>query len=222
MNNASPWAYSHLKAFDTCPLQFYHMKVKRTYVEPETESMRYGNAFHKAAENYIGKGAPLPTGFMFAKPSLDALNNQKGEKLCEYKMGLTSELKPCGFFDDDVWYRGVVDLCILDDNQAKVVDYKTGKSARYADTGQLELMALATFSHFPDVEHVKGALLFVLAKALIPDRYSRSDVPKLWEKWLTKHAQYEKAFKHDVWNPRPSGLCRQYCAVLECAHNGRR
>ena len=25
----------------------------------------------------------------------------------------------------------------------------------------------------------------------------------------------------DVWNPRPSGLCKKHCVVLECPHNGR-
>ena len=57
-------------------------------------------------------------------------------------------------YADNVWWRGIADLVILDaDNHiAWVVDYKTGKSARYADKGQLELMALATFKHFPVVK----------------------------------------------------------------------
>ena len=198
------------------------MKVACTYEEPETEAMRYGNKFHKAAEDYVGSGKELPKEFEFARNTLDRLAASEGEKLPEYKMGLTKDLEPCGFFDDNVWYRGIADLTILNPPMAKVLDYKTGRSARYADKGQLELMALATFAHFPETEKVKAGLIFVVADAFIKDAYDRDDIPHLWEKWLTKHARMEKAFEHDVWNAHPSGLCKAHCPVLECVHNGRR
>lgn len=217
------WSYSRLKAFEQCPFQFLHTKVLRTYEQPETEAMRYGNEFHKAAEDYIATDKPLPGRFMYAKDVLDALNRFGGEKLCEYKMGMTADLEPCDFFAEDVWYRGIADLTVLhyDHNLARSIDYKTGKNAKYADEGQLELMALCTFAHFPEMDKVKAALLFVVANTFIPRTYTRYDIPALWEKWLTKHAVMEEAFKNDVWNPRPSGLCKRHCDVLECAHNGR-
>ena len=89
--------------------------------------------------------------FDYALAALDKIKGMKGEKLCELKMGLTENLKACGFFDKDVWFRGVADLIVLDKETcvAKVIDYKTGKSAKYADKGQLELMALAVFKHYP-------------------------------------------------------------------------
>ena len=110
---------------------------------------------------------------------------------------------------------------ILDDDLAWVVDYKTGKSAKYADKGQLELMALATFKHFPEVEEVRAGLLFVVSKNLVRDTYLRDNESILWEKWLTNYGKLETAEANDVWNPRPSGLCKRHCAVIECAHNGR-
>jgi hypothetical protein len=217
------WSYSRLKAFETCPLQFYHMKVLRTYEEPETEAIRYGNEFHKAAEDYIATDTPLPKQFLFAQDVLDALNQYTGDKLCELKMGLTADLEPCDFFADDIWFRAIADLTVVNNelSLARSVDYKTGKSARYADTGQLELMALSTFAYFPEIDEVKAALLFVIANAFISKKYHRDDVPELWEKWLAKHAVMEAAFENDVWNPRPSGLCKRHCDVLECHHNGR-
>ena len=152
---------------------------------------------------------------------MDNLNAKQGRKLCEEKLGLTADLEPCGFFDDDVWFRGIVDLVILDDDVAWVVDYKTGKSAKYADKGQLELMALTVFAHFPNVQTVKAALLFVVCTAIVKDTYSRSDISRLWAKWLGTYAKMQNAADNDVWNPKPSGLCRRHCAVLECIHNGR-
>ena len=216
-----PWSFSKIKAFEHCPKQFYHMKIVRDYVESETEAMLYGTAFHTAAEEYIRDNKPMPLQFGYAVAALDRLRAKQGNKLCEYKLGLTKDLEPCGFSDEDVWFRGIADLIILDEDVAWIVDYKTGKSARYADKGQLELMALVVFKHFPQVETVKAGLLFVVSKNLIKDVYTKEQVPALWEKWLADYSKMEQAFKNDVWNPKPSGLCRRHCAVVECAHNGR-
>ena len=216
-----PWSFSKIKAFEQCPKQFYHMKIAKEYKDKETEAMLYGTLFHTAAEEYVRDDVPLPKKFAFASKALENLKSRSGEKLCEYKLGLTENLDPCGFFDSDVWFRGIADLIIIDGTTAWVVDYKTGKSARYADKGQLELMALATFKHFPKIKVVKGGLLFVVAKTLVKDSYDVSIAPILWNKWLADYATMEKALETNTWNPRPSGLCHRHCAVLECAHNGR-
>jgi predicted signal transduction protein with EAL and GGDEF domain len=57
----------------------------------------------------------------------------------------------------------VADLLIInkDKGEGRVIDYKTGKSAKYADTKQLALMAACVFAHFPEVKVVKTGLLFV-------------------------------------------------------------
>ena len=217
----TPWSFSKIKAFEQCPKQFYHMRIVKDYIESETEAMLYGTAFHTAAEEYIRDNEPMPPQFGYAVGALDRLRAKPGNKLCEYKLGLTRDLEPCGFSDEGGWFRGIADLIILNENVAWVVDYKTGKSARYADKGQLELMALVIFKHFPQVETVKAGLLFVVSKDLIKDIYTKEQVPALWEKWLADYSKLEQAFKNDMWNPKPSGLCRRHCAVTECAHNGR-
>ncbi len=218
--SVSPWSFSKIKAFEQCPKQFYHMKIAKDYIEKETEAMLYGTLFHEAAENFVKDDTPIPEKFKYAESALTNLKNKPGKKLCEYKLGLTEDLEPCGFFDENVWFRGIADLIILDGDTAWVVDYKTGKSARYADKGQLELMALATFKHFPEIKKVKAGLLFVIAKALIKDSYDSTAAPIMWKKWLADYARMEKALETDTWNARPSGLCRQHCAVLDCPHNG--
>lgn len=221
MNRA--WSFSRLKAFEQCPKKFYHLKVVKDYSEPETEAMTYGTEFHEAAEFYVRDGAPLPAHFEFAKELLDSLNNIEGEKLCEYEMGLTENLTPCGFKADDVWFRGIADLLILnrDKKRAFVVDYKTGRNAKYADRGQLELMALCVFKHFPEIEEVRAGLLFVITGDLIKETYTIKDEPKLWRKWLANYTGMEKAYERDVWNARPTGLCKRHCVVTQCPHNGR-
>lgn len=217
-----PWSFSSIKAFDQCPKKYYHLKVVKDYKEPLTDAITYGSEFHKAAELYIKEGIPLPPHFNYAKGALDNLNQLPGDKLCEYEMGLTENLDPCGFKDEQVWWRGIADLIILDreKGEARVLDYKTGKSAKYADTGQLELMALAIFKHFPEVKKVKAGLLFVVAKQFVKDNYNIDAAPTMWQKWLRDHDRMRFAYQTNVWNPRPSGLCKKHCVVVECPHNG--
>ena len=169
MNKAAPWSFSKLKAFETCPKQFYHEKVLKEYPFVQTDAIIYGNEFHKACENYIGDEEPLPEKFMYVKDALDTLNGKRGIKLCEKKLGITADLEPCDFYDRRVWFRGIADLLIVDvvGNMAWVVDYKTGKSAKYADKGQLELMALSVFSYMPKIDTINAGLLFVSSKVRI-------------------------------------------------------
>jgi len=217
------WSYSSLSLFQQCPKKYYHLRVAKDHKEPETDALMYGKQLHEAAEFYIGKDTPLPPQFAFIKGSLDLLKTlgEGGEFLCEYRMGLTRNLKPCDFFDKDVWWRGVADLVIIKGDKAYMVDYKTGKSSRYADTKQLEILSLALFKHKPNIKLVKGGLLFLVASDFVKVDYEGSQQSEPWVKWLNETKQLEAAYENDVWNPKPNFSCKQYCAVVNCLHNGK-
>ena len=218
------WSYSSLKLFEQCPRKYYHLRVAKDFKEDDNaEHLMYGKRFHEAAEHYIRDGTPLPEYFAFVKNALDNLNQIPGEKLCEYPMGITEDLQPCAFDAPNVWFRGIADLLILnrETGEARVVDYKTGKSAKYADPDQLELMSLCVFKHFPEIKRVKSGLLFVIANSLVKSKCDATQENVLWEKWTNRHQRLKIAMDNDVWNPRPSGLCRKHCVVTSCPHNGR-
>ena len=71
-------------------------------------------------------------------------------------MGLKKDFTPCKFNDPEVWARGIVDLLVINGDKARIIDYKTSKSSQYADTKQLELLALLTFKHFPEIKTITG------------------------------------------------------------------
>ena len=215
------WSYSSINLFKQCPHKYYRLRVVKDIVEPPAEHLNYGLEVHKAAEDYIGKGTPIPEKYIFIKEHLDKLNLIKGEKLCEYKMGLTSNLEPCGFFDKDVWWRGVADLIIINGDRAYVIDYKTGKSAKYADTKQLELLSCALFKHFPEVKKVKGGLLFVVANDLVKENFEVDNEGVYWTKWLEDTQRLEAAIQNNVWNKKPNFSCRSWCSITDCEHNGK-
>lgn len=215
------WSYSSLSLFKQCPRKYYRLRVLKDIKEEEAEHLIYGNAVHKAAEEYGRDGVPIPPKFLYIKQYVDTLIDSPGDKYYEHKMGLTRELEPCEFLAGHVWWRGIADFLAVDGKEAVLVDYKTGKSARYADTAQLELLALAIFAHFPHVEIVRAGLLFVVSKEFIEVELNRAHQHELWKKWIKDTDRLDGCFEHNTWNPSPNFTCRNHCPVLDCEHNGR-
>jgi hypothetical protein len=215
------WSYSSLDLYKQCPHKYYRLRIKKDIVEPPTEHLSYGLEVHKAAEEYIRDGKEIPEKYAFIKEPLDMLNAIEGEKHCELRLGLTKGLEPCEFFAKDVWWRGIADLIILQGDKAYVVDYKTGKSAKYADPKQLELLSLALFKHFPQVKKVKGGLLFVVANEFVKADYEQEKEGLYWTRWIEDTNRLEKSIELDVWNPKPNFSCSKWCAVKDCVHNGK-
>ena len=190
------WSYSSISQFKQCPKKYYHIKVLKDIKETETEAILYGKRVHKSAEDYVRDGKEIEEDFSYIKPSIDSiLNNFKGKTHPELRLGLTENLEPCGFFDDDVWYRCVIDLLIIDPDgkRAVIIDYKTGKS-KYADTAQLELMSLAVFKNYPEVETIKAGLLFFANNVLIKENYSLDKESELWLMWIEEVNKIKKNF----------------------------
>jgi len=112
-------------------------------------------------------------------------------------------------------------LIVLGDDKAYLIDYKTGKSSKYADVKQLEILSLAIFKHFPKIKKVKAGLLFVISKDFIKANYKAEDQEENWSYWFDNTNNLEDSFKSDTWNAKPNFTCKNYCAVLSCPHNGR-
>ena len=215
------WSYSSISLFQQCPRKYYRLRVAKDIVEPPQQHLIYGTDVHKAAEDYVCKGIDLPAKYSAFKNMLDTLKKIPGEKHCEYEMGLTKDLEPCAFKAPDVWFRGIADLLVIDGDSAHIIDYKTGKSSQYADTKQIELLALLTFKHFRQVKTIKAGLVFLVATDLVKAKFEESVQQSAWQRWMPEIQRLESAFQTNVWNPKPNFTCRKFCAVVDCEHNGR-
>ena len=218
------WSYSSINTFKQCPKKYYHLKVAKDVKDVSSSAMYYGNEVHRVAEHYVKKGTPIPTKFKFIKKTLDSLNNIQGEKHCEIRMALAKEdgeYVPTTFFADNVWWRGIADLLIVDDDKAYLVDYKTGKSAKYADTKQLDLLAGATFTHYPEIKSIKSALAYVVSNEFVQKKHT-SDMRKSYLTVFDDELErLDSAEENEVWNAIDGPLCA-YCPVTKCEHNRRR
>jgi hypothetical protein len=217
------WSYSSLKLFEQCPKRYYEEKVIKSIPFTQNEAALYGEQLHKAAEEYIRDGVPIDPRFDFIKPYLDKLNAIEGVKFCELKLGVKrsdGRLVACDFFDSEVWFRGVADLVIIDGDKAWIVDYKSGKSAKYADVRQLALMAAALFLKYPEVKKIKTSLLFVVSKEFVKEDFQKDYGLSIFSELNGLLTARDKAYETDVWNPRPNNLCRKWCPVKTCPHCG--
>lgn len=214
------WSFSSLKTFQQCPKKYYHTKIAKDVVEPDTTATLYGKTAHTVAEEYIRDGKPIPPQFEYMQSTLDALKKIEGEKLCEVKLGLTKDLKACEFSAPDVWWHGIADLVVLNEGKglAHSADYKTSKSARYADTKQLDLVAAGIFAKFPKINRVKSALIFTVSKEFVRAEHHREMMTKYLEKPTKDVARIEAALENGVWNPSSGPLCK-FCAVKQCEYN---
>jgi hypothetical protein len=212
-------SHSSIKDFQGCARRYHQVKILKRFKSQPTEATMYGNLVHEVFEKYLMEDAPLPDHLSKHQPVLAKIKAMPGYRYCELKLGMRQDFTPCGFFDKDVWFRGIPDLLIMNGSTAWVVDWKTGKSSRYADTSQLELMAAMTMVHFPEVQKVKAMLFFIVPNDVILSMYKREKLPDILSKWAGHAFVIEEHLKNDVWNASPSGLCR-FCPVSpdSCEH----
>jgi hypothetical protein len=213
-------SYSALKQFQTCSRQYEAVRVLKLYTSQETEATIWGKEVHKQAEEFVRDGKEFDVDFP-GQDIVRALAGLSGEKHCELELAVNGLLEPVSFDDPNAIIRGIADLVIVKDDECRVCDYKAG-SDKYPDTAQLELMALLVFAKFPKVQKSHGALLFLKTGTIVQKITKREDSTRIWSEWFGRIQQIETAHETGVWNAKHSGLCRQYCPVLSCEHNGRR
>jgi len=214
------WSFSALDTFKTCPRQYEAKYVSKSVQEEKSEQMLWGERVHKAFELRQLDGTPLPAGLEQHEDYMQKLEALPGIHNVEQKIALNLKREPCNFFAPDVWFRGIIDyIKVSNDSGAYVVDYKTGKPHQKMD--QLSLFALHTFALYPDTDLVHVRFYWTKTASETRWVYRREDIPSMWAKFIPDLRQYAQAFKTDTWQPRQSGLCKQWCPVLDCEFNGK-
>jgi hypothetical protein len=240
-----PASHSSMDAYSTCPKQFYEVRIAKKWPQQESPEMKWGNDVHKALENNIKYKRPLPAAMAMYQWGLDLLANVKPDTKvnAELDVAVTRDLMPTGFWDNDCYLRGKIDVLAINGEQTAAVnlDWKTGKTK--PNSKQLLLSTLMCFGKYPHLEKVKTGFVWLPeadpAKRLTQKLYSRvgdqkllsqddkgkmivNSFDELWEPFHEKVSEMEWSLQHDTWPANPSGLCKQWCPVLTCPHNGKR
>jgi hypothetical protein len=122
--NVLPVSFSSIDAYETCAKQFYELRVLKRWKQEESEPMAWGNAVHKALENNIKFGRPLPTNMAAYQWGLDAVGARAPESVisAELDVAMTEWRQPTGFWDADAWARGKIDVFIHDASATKALN----------------------------------------------------------------------------------------------------
>lgn len=206
-----PWSYSNLEKYESCPRQFYEVKVARSVVEPPTVHTEWGKSVHSAFEESVKSGVPLPPAMSQWQPLAYKLVRLPGEKLTEWKVALDKSYKPVGW--NEAWTRGVIDLAVIGRTSAAVLDYKTGKR-KFSE--QLNLYASYILALYPNVETVHTAFVWLKDKRIDRGKVDREYLPVVRAAFLERASRLEAAYERNEWPERPSGLCNGWCPVKTC------
>lgn len=166
MNIALSW--SRVAVFRECPYKFKEKFITKTYPDDSNNpAFAKGKEVHSQLENYVKakkKGIEKPVGLIAGNglPIVDAIMAQPGICFPELQLAVKADWSKVDWFGKDIMYRAIVDLLHINNNQALIADYKTGKAAPYTDNrGQLHLSAAFVFELYPEVETITSALLFL-------------------------------------------------------------
>lgn len=221
-----PWSPSAYDDFVNCPRSFYGKRVAKKFPYVETEQQKYGNYVHKSfencqqgvIENSVAKLGPLPADLEAHRAFMQRIWDKPGQHFCEWKGGFDKRAQPCAFFADDVWCRLVIDYIKVDEETRSgyLVDYKTGKP--HQKFKQLYLYCIYVFEMFPYVDLINAQFYWTQTRDVTKKVIGRSEIPALWALFVPDLKQYVEAFRTDIWQERPSGLCNGYCPDTECQH----
>ena len=215
-----PWSPSAIETFKNCPEQYHHRYVLKD-LPPQEQSVEqvYGERVHEVfADRQRPKRVRLPPDLAIHEPFMQELAAQPGWAYIEHKAALAKNLETCEWGDKNVWCRMIIDYLRADakERHACIVDYKTGKP--HKKFNQLVIYALWAFQEFGYIDTIKVMFYWTKDRTTTDKTWSRDDVPALWGELVGDLRQYKEAFRSNVWQMRPSGLCNGWCPVIGCKY----
>ena len=208
-------SYSSIKLYENCPLRYYKQRITKEVVDQGGEASKHGERIHKLLEDRL-KGADLPDEICHYEPlckSIEAIS-KGGELHIEKELVLNENLQPTGWWEPDAWLRSKLDILVLKDTHAVVMDWKTGK--RYPDMFQMAMFAAQVFKHFPNVDRVTTSLVWLKTLSMDTEHYSRDKSNELWSDIMGRIRRIYDSVEYDNWPAKPSGLCRFCPARNNC------
>lgn len=212
-------SFSATKKFLQCPRIFYEDRVLRKFPFVKGAAAIRGDEIHLALANFIGKSIVIPEQYReLLEGVARAAKAKPGKKLVEYKVGVRKDFSPCGFFDEGVYTRCIIDYVNIspDGETVTVIDWKTGKDG-YPDVDQLRDNAVVLFAHYPKAQVVKGLLAFLDHDTNAPAEFHRDYLSDYQDQVMEICSEIDLALVNKDFPYQPGPLC-PWCPKTDCKH----
>ena len=211
------WSYSFLSDYQICPYRVQSKYITKDAKHEDTEAIRWGNTCHAALDKAISAGSPLEGEVGRYAPWASAFTGQPVET--EVRLGVREDGTPCGFYDEDCYGHGKVDVVLTPgDSTIRIFDWKTGKVRE--DDFELRVNAVFAQARNPEVRHIWGWYVWLGqgAAGKLGVRHDLSDVERTWaEIDSMMHTIRANAAIHH-WPKREGPMCK-FCPVKQCEYN---
>jgi hypothetical protein len=224
------WSYSKLKNYETCPKRHLEIDILKSVKEEEGDGLAEGNRVHDVLAKAV-MGAPLPEDDACYQKWVDkaraGIGNPNVEVRVEQELAFSEYFLAAPWFkkrptDLEPWFRGKIDVLKIvktpEGWAALVLDWKTGKIVE--DSVQLALFAQCVFIHYPMVEKIRTEFVWLKDDCTTREDFNRQEMPELWAELNPRLKHLIHASQTGEYPPKPGGLCKRYCPVATCAHNG--
>ncbi len=236
MGKAIALSWTRLEAFEQCPRKFQGSYITKEFPKPDfdAEHFRKGRAVHKVIENRIKYGTPIPYPVTDDKGGewyVDLTHLDKflsvvdkatdDEKHVERNIALDAQNRVVDWFNRGTAWRCAFDLCVVINETAIIIDWKTGKVKQASD--QLKLFAAFAFTVFPEVQRVVTAYIWCENQEAKPtiQTYDRAQHENLWLEFGDRGELIQMANESGNWPAKKNPFCK-WCDALpsQCEFKG--
>ena len=211
-------SFSSTSVYETCGYQYQQVNLLKNFQVEDHPTAIFGGERHKDLEVALQSDTDIEGEHAYYNNFLERIRQWDGFKIPEMRLAIDRAWQPCGFFDHKVWYSGIVDVTVINGDQATVVDYKCGKHR--LKPRQANDSALLLFLHFPELQDIHFEFWWTEAGAP-PDVFDFNrtrDADTMIKTMTAIPEQIELSAETKDWPTNPSGLCRGYCPVVSCKH----
>lgn len=207
---------SAIQDYESCPAKYAARRFYYTTPYQQNEFTIWGNRVHTAGELFLkGINPNDPEALKPVEPYATAMLRSGHRIEPELEIALNRNFKPTQWFSKETWIRCKIDVVITKQKTtAALFDWKTGKIKE--DEDQLRLSAAMLSKIRPQYENFEGKYIWLKHKQPTSIKpLAKNDISEVWADFLPRIARMEEAWKHELFDPRPSGLC-PWCAVDNC------
>ncbi len=179
------WSHSRLGTYESCPKKAFFRYIEHVPEEQHPAAER-GIKIHNLAEQYIkGELSEMPRELYLFYEGFEQLREayEEGDVSVEEQWAFNLSWEKADWDSEDTWGRYVIDAFVKQGDNARVIDFKTGrfKDKNEGYKNQCSLYACCVFNRFPEIQNIETELWYLDHHKITRYRFSREDLSDIQE-----------------------------------------